>query len=91
MNRRSIYNWFKQEDLKQEIIFRIGYAIDHDFSRECPELFISHDFIKITAHESAYQDIRRENKVDDFWKNKYLHLLEEYTQLLSENARNRLG
>jgi hypothetical protein len=33
VNRRSLYNWFLQPDLKSGIIIKIGQAIHHDFHR----------------------------------------------------------
>lgn len=39
VNRRTVYNYFQNKFLKQDIILKIGLLIRHDFSRELPELF----------------------------------------------------
>jgi hypothetical protein len=46
VNRRSVYNWFNQKQLKPEIIFRIGTVVNYDFSAEFPGLFPDEDFSK---------------------------------------------
>ncbi|MET3500412.1 transposase-like protein [Mucilaginibacter rubeus] len=45
VNRRSVYNWFNQSQLKAEIIYNVGLAIKHDFSIEFPEFFEKEDFL----------------------------------------------
>lgn len=44
VNRRSVYNWFNQPNLRPEIIYRIGRIIKHDFSVDLPHVFKSEDF-----------------------------------------------
>lgn len=87
VNRRSIYNWFGQPKFKTEIIFKIGCALKHDFSNEFPELFSSEEFQKV------FNDTKRLNmrfldeeleKVN-YWKDKYINLLEEYNYILTIN------
>ncbi|MBE9585887.1 hypothetical protein IM792_15630 [Mucilaginibacter sp. JRF] len=43
-NRRTLYNWFQTPLLKRDVIYVIGMAIHHDFSREFPQLFKSNEF-----------------------------------------------
>jgi hypothetical protein len=87
VNRRSMYNWFNQKELKWDVIRRIGLVIRHDFSKEFPLLFTSEDFKGIYAlrsFESNYDKI----DADDHWKGKYLKLLEKYnTELLNKTKR----
>ena len=84
MNRRSVYNWFNQKYLKQEIIYQIGIILSHDFSVEFPELFTKEDFS---------QNLQGLNNLSIWdspnppaWKDKYIELLEKYNNLL----RNRI-
>jgi hypothetical protein len=44
VNRRTLYDWFRQPLLQSEIIFRIGIIINHDFSVEFPDLFKTERF-----------------------------------------------
>jgi hypothetical protein len=39
-DRRSIYNFFDNPDLSLDIIVKIGKAINYDFRKDFPELFI---------------------------------------------------
>jgi lambda repressor-like predicted transcriptional regulator len=84
VNRRSIYNWFSQEQLKPEIIYLIGTALRHDFSNEFPELFSSADFkIMEDSHCSLTERVKQvSNSTDELWKDHYITLLENNNTLL---------
>jgi hypothetical protein len=87
VNRRSIYNWFNQKDLRTDIIFKIGHIIMHDFSKECPELFTTEDFKCIFNIRQPYLDqmnLHSSNN-DESWKDKYIELLERYNNILINN------
>lgn len=88
VNRRSVYNWFNQQHLKPEIIFRIGCALKHDFSIEFPHLFSKEDFKIIyegTDVEKSGEPLGRSGT--DNWKDKYIHLLEQYNNLLLNHLK----
>lgn len=93
VNRRSIYNWFNQPKFKPDIIFKIGCALKHDFSVEFPELFSTEDFQRAFANsklintEILVEEIEKIN----YWKDKYISLLEEYNHLLSLRSINKLS
>ncbi|MFA6082880.1 hypothetical protein [Mucilaginibacter sp.] len=80
VNRRTIYNWFKQPQLKCDIIFHIGRIIRHDFSVEFPELFLPEQFDLI--QKPTY--IKQQLDIND-WKDKYCNLLEKYNQALTKS------
>jgi lambda repressor-like predicted transcriptional regulator len=85
VNRRSIYNWFNQKYLKKDVILQIGQILRHDFSQEFPELFVSDDFKSIQRLDAQYRYSSPENNVDsedEYYKDKYLDLLEKYNSLL---------
>jgi len=89
VNRRSIYNWFNQKNLKPEIIFRIGYALKHDFSEEFPELFTEEDFHKVMGPKSTSDDKgAKTEESSSYWKDKYISILEEYNRLLVKQVKN---
>ncbi|MDB4919462.1 hypothetical protein [Mucilaginibacter sp.] len=79
VNRRTLYNWFKQKDLKSSVIFRIGCVIKHDFGREFPELFTAGEFNIINELQKPnlmhISNISQEE--ESYWKFKYFTLLEE--------------
>jgi predicted transcriptional regulator len=84
VNRRSVYNWFNQRQLKPEIIFRIGCVLNHDFSTEFPSLFSAEEFNKQTTE--TVDDLVLKNSLEAgssmYWKDKYIDLLEKYNELL---------
>ncbi|MFC6101476.1 terminase gpP N-terminus-related DNA-binding protein [Olivibacter domesticus] len=85
LNRRSIYNWFSRPKLRVEIIFNLGCALRYDFSREFPELFSSEDFSKV-LYKNKLNNITfftEEEERANYWRNKYVNMLEEYNQMLS--------
>lgn len=88
VNRRSIYNWFNQQKLKPEVIYKIGCALRHDFSNEFPELFTSADFQQaFEIHKSVRAAaVVEEKERINYWKDKYINLLEEYNQLLTSKT-----
>lgn len=83
VNRRSIYNWFNQPQLRPEIIYRIGCIIKHDFSIELPQIFNSEDF-KFGVEQLEREDTSKCDisvKDDNYWKEKYNELLKSYNLL----------
>ncbi|TFF39842.1 helix-turn-helix domain-containing protein [Mucilaginibacter psychrotolerans] len=82
VNRRSIYNWFNQRNLKKDIILSIGCLLRHDFSEEIPEMFSPDDFNCILYTPAKDADTNAEN---EHYKNKYVALLEQYNQLLVDS------
>jgi len=64
VNRRSLYNWFKEKNLKASIFEKIAKAINYDTKESHP--------------------VSNENHGADYWRDKYISLLERYVQVLSE-------
>ena len=88
VNRRSIYNWFNQPKFKPDIIFKIGCALKHDFSDEFPELFSSEEFQNAFSNHKLLNSelLFEEREKINYWKDKYISLLEEYNQILAVNS-----
>jgi plasmid maintenance system antidote protein VapI len=77
-SRRHIYNLFQYHNLDWETIVQIGYIIKIDFSQIFPELKNQiQEKIPIKADNKQTEEI-------DYWKNKYISLLEEYNKLLKK-------
>lgn len=84
VSRRTIYNWFKQEDLNPNIILKVGDVIRHDFTAELPETFIrNHKHILETENPSILNEVAADNNSVYFWMNKYVALLEKYNEMLN--------
>jgi hypothetical protein len=81
VNRRSLYNWFADRNLRSEIIYRIGTAVDYDFSKEFPEMFTSDNFVKV-INPSFMDNTEPGNEPD--WQMKYITLLEQYNAVLMQ-------
>lgn len=65
-SRRFFYIMFETELMPIHYIKQVGEAINYDFSKDIPEL----------------KNLAEINKIDEFWKDKYISLLEEHQQLL---------
>jgi len=91
VNRRSLYNWFTQKELKQEIIYKIGHVIKHDFSIEFPDIFTSKDFVfnpATTARERFFCKEPEVNHMETLdWREKYIDLLEKVNDLLAQTYK----
>ena len=86
VNRRSVYYWFDQQYLKKDIIYQIGLCLKHDFSVEFPHLFKSEDFEQNRAEKKSPAELAGEQQMQDYWKNKYLEVLEKYNDLLIKTS-----
>jgi transcriptional regulator with XRE-family HTH domain len=82
VNRRSVYNWFNQKQLKPEIIFRIGTVVNYDFSAEFPGLFPNEELNKQNKYVLLKNQTNTPDLNQNYWKDKYIDLLEKYNQLL---------
>lgn len=77
-SRRWMYLMFDNSQVDLESIIKIGRIIHHDFSDEIKELSV----INPEAFSEPESKYNKQNK--DYWKNKYLKLLESYNALLKK-------
>ena len=85
-SRRWIYHAFENPILSIEVILEIGKIIHHDFSDEIIDL--KRYSTKIAEPLTSLQN-QTENSIttqNDYWKNKYLLLLEKYNALLEKKT-----
>lgn len=73
-SRRWMYLMFENSNVSLDIVLQIGKIIHYDFSDEIKEL---NNSLKTIEKVSLDYD-----KNEEYWKNKYLKLLEEYNELL---------
>lgn len=78
-SRKWIYNAFENPQLSFDVIIDIGKIIHYDFSTDFKEL-------KATQPNDLLNNSPQEI---EYWKNKYLHLLEEYKTLLEALNANK--
>ena len=77
-SRRWMYLMFDNSNVSLDLVLQIGKIIHHDFSDSIKELSTSR---KVNESLTAYE---KEEISADYWKDKYLKLLEEYNELLKQ-------
>lgn len=73
-----MYLMFDNTQVDIETVIAIGNIIHHDFSDEIKELN-SINTTSFNDPENSYN-----NQTKEYWKNKYLKLLEDYNELLKK-------
>jgi predicted transcriptional regulator len=80
-SRRHIYNLFETVDVPLEVILEIGKIINHDFTYLLPASSVSYSE-KISLSAQGVESTVVNSSEIDYWKNKYLDLLEKYNKIL---------
>ena len=83
VTRKTVYNIFERMDVDNATILKIGAIIHHDFSEKFPKLktfFITED----PQEKYNTRDVSQLRTEVDYWKGKYITLLEEYNKLLKK-------
>lgn len=75
------YRHFEREDLPDHIIIRWGKAMSYDMTRDFPHLVNAMDMVSDTDRE-PYKTAGKHDL--DYWKEKYMTLLERYNLLLED-------
>ena len=78
-SRRWMYLQFENSNVSLDLILQIGEIIHHDFSTDFKELKINSKVMNDPKNSYSNDEV-------EFWKNKYLTLLEEYTELLKKGT-----
>lgn len=78
-SRRWMYQMFEKRNVSLDLVLSIGTIIHHDFSNEIKELRSSNSVLN--EPQAEYKKIDSEV---EYWKTKYMDLLEEYNQLLKK-------
>ena len=78
-SRRWLYNQFTRQDVSLDVFLEIGKLIHHDFSLDLNEFRPNsrRSHLIEDANDNEYG-----NQTAQFWKDKYMHLLEEYNEIL---------
>ena len=81
-SRRWMYQIFDSANVPIDYIIDIGKIIHHDFTDEIKGIKIYSDTDRsLTSREMTYSRGVNSTEVD-FWKEKYMYLLERYNELL---------
>ncbi|MBM3184858.1 MAG: hypothetical protein FJZ67_01030 [Bacteroidetes bacterium] len=81
-SRRWIYNAFENPNVSIDYILEISKIIHHDFSEDIVELKKYRTMAAFMHLENVSETDNNEKQGQDYWKDKYLKLLEKYNQLL---------
>lgn len=82
-SRRWMYQMFENNNVSLDLILQIGEIIHYDFSEEIREI----NYTKGHLQDNKMPPYGKPaNDEAEFWKNKYLNLLEEYNLLLKNKG-----
>lgn len=82
-SRRWVYLMFENPSVSLDVVLELEKIIHYNFSLEIKEIRPS--MLGLIEPASSGQN---EKHSDEYWKNKYLRLLEEYNELLKSNNSN---
>jgi hypothetical protein len=75
-SRQFVYNIFETPNVPLDLILEIGKIINYDFSSD----------IKLLRSKTIKENKKNEEETLEYWKNKYIRLLENYNELLIEKS-----
>jgi|SRR5690606_30499506 len=84
VDRSTIYRMFDKADISIEFLLKIGKVINKDMSIFFPEIIqtIQESTIDYSSLKS-YSELLDES---NYWKDKYINVLEKYNSLLNEQS-----
>jgi plasmid maintenance system antidote protein VapI len=84
---RWLYYIFDNDTVPVDYMLQIGEIIHHDFTEEIESL---KKYKAYTASQVVYEQLNaaQSGVHPDYWKNKYLHLLEQYNEMLRQFAKD---
>jgi hypothetical protein len=75
-SRQFIYNIFDTPNVPLDLVIEIGKIINYDFAKD----------INLLNAKLTKEIKKNEEQTTDYWKNKYIRLLESYNELLLEKT-----
>lgn len=85
VNRRTLYNWFRQKKLRKEVISKIENAIHYDFSEDFEiEVMRSSDYKESYITRTTWST--NVPNTAFYWMEKYTALLEDYRKLMRKRG-----
>lgn len=83
-DRATLYRHFKDPDLSDTIILHYAKALKYDFSKEFPDLASYTNLLQEPLGEYTPLTISEALKQVDYWRTKYIDLLEKHNALLND-------
>lgn len=87
-DRSTVFRHTQKDTLDDAILLKYGRALDYDFTIDIPELFDSMKMVNEPSPEyrnRTYDELLSER---DYYKDKYINLLEKYTKLVEDRSKN---
>jgi len=88
-SRRWMYLAFENPDLSIELVLEIGAIIHHDFSDDIKGLAKYRQLESGQTAREPKRPISQKENDPEYWKNKYLDLLEQHNLLLSDKVKKK--
>ena len=87
-DRTTVYRHFGEADLENGIIIKYAKALKYNFDYEFPDLY-GYAVNMVNEPLTKYQPMSLSEalKERDHWRDKYLALLEKYTQVIETEAK----
>lgn len=83
-SRRWMYLVFDNANVSSDVIIKIGKLIHHDFSDEIKDLPVYRFRTDISEIDEPSEFHLRQQEEINYWRNKYLDLLEKHNDLLTK-------
>jgi transcriptional regulator with XRE-family HTH domain len=83
ITRRTLYNWFKLEVIDECTMQRISSVIVYDFYADAQRPIISNELANRSPEEASTTND------EAYWQNRYIDLLERYSDLLTARRNNK--
>lgn len=83
IDRTTIHRHFKDPDLSDELLLRYAKALKYDFAKEFPELKHYTNMLEEPITEYRPLTLSDALKEIDYWKAKYLNIVEKHNELLT--------
>lgn len=90
-DRTTVYQHFKKHDLDYGIILKYGKVLKHDFSIEFPELLEYTSNVEEPLADYTPVTVADALKQIDFWKSKYIQLLEKHNEMIIAQLNKNNG
>jgi hypothetical protein len=83
INRSTFYNHIEDPSLGFDVLERYGMAIGYDFTADIPEMpkYTVEEPVEMFGQPSTIEEAIQQS---DYWKNKYIVLLEKHQRLIEE-------
>lgn len=83
VDRATVYRHFLDDNLSIDYIIKYGQALDYDFSKYFPELLQVVQDPNNPYEKKAPKTYAELERDVEYWKDKYIDLLEQYNKLIS--------